>query len=181
MFPPFRQNMPLLYELLKCWDISKEGFIIKGNLLKFIANEVALLTEKAMSLFATLKEKHKAGEVVCADSVVVQRKPANTTMEYGGKEFHTQEQQSFMDDCFKKYNYKNIPIFSSGNVVVTRGHIDELITDNYLTNDHVYKNYKEPRDICNIIHNMHWTLLVSRLKEKINDNMMTGRNPFKVI
>ncbi|KAL0918943.1 hypothetical protein M5K25_010993 [Dendrobium thyrsiflorum] len=44
LFPAFQQNMPLMYELLKCWDASEEGFIIKGYLLKFMTDEVTILT-----------------------------------------------------------------------------------------------------------------------------------------
>ncbi|KAL0927742.1 hypothetical protein M5K25_001948 [Dendrobium thyrsiflorum] len=43
-FPAFQQNMPLMYELLKCWDSTEEGFKIKDQLLKFSTDEVAILT-----------------------------------------------------------------------------------------------------------------------------------------
>ncbi|KAL0906201.1 hypothetical protein M5K25_024675 [Dendrobium thyrsiflorum] len=43
-FPAFQQNMPLMYELLKCWDSTEEGFKIKNHLLKFTTDEVAILT-----------------------------------------------------------------------------------------------------------------------------------------
>ncbi|KAL0906157.1 hypothetical protein M5K25_024626 [Dendrobium thyrsiflorum] len=36
--------MPLMYELLKCWDSTEEGFKIKDHLLKFTTDEVAVLT-----------------------------------------------------------------------------------------------------------------------------------------
>ncbi|KAL0910707.1 hypothetical protein M5K25_018788 [Dendrobium thyrsiflorum] len=39
IFSPFQQNIHLLYELLKCWDCFNEGFLIKGHLLKFTADE----------------------------------------------------------------------------------------------------------------------------------------------
>ncbi|KAL0911949.1 hypothetical protein M5K25_017888 [Dendrobium thyrsiflorum] len=44
-FPAFQQNMPLMYELLKCWDSTEEGFKIKDHLLKFTTDEVAILTD----------------------------------------------------------------------------------------------------------------------------------------
>ncbi|KAL0910415.1 hypothetical protein M5K25_021396 [Dendrobium thyrsiflorum] len=43
-FPAFQQNMPLMYELLKCWDSTEDGFKIKDHLLKFTTDEVAVLT-----------------------------------------------------------------------------------------------------------------------------------------
>ncbi|KAL0920107.1 hypothetical protein M5K25_009218 [Dendrobium thyrsiflorum] len=43
-FPAFQQNMPLMYELLKCWDSTEKGFKIKDQLLKFSTDEVAILT-----------------------------------------------------------------------------------------------------------------------------------------
>ncbi|KAH0465152.1 hypothetical protein IEQ34_005255 [Dendrobium chrysotoxum] len=43
-FPPSQKNVPLIYELLKLWDISQQGFIIKVHLLKFTSDDVALLT-----------------------------------------------------------------------------------------------------------------------------------------
>ncbi|KAL0926734.1 hypothetical protein M5K25_002979 [Dendrobium thyrsiflorum] len=43
-FPAFQQNIPLMYELLKCWDSTEEGFKIKDQLLKFSTDEVAILT-----------------------------------------------------------------------------------------------------------------------------------------
>ncbi|KAL0922796.1 hypothetical protein M5K25_006814 [Dendrobium thyrsiflorum] len=43
-FPPFQQCIPLLYEILKFWNTSDEGFIINGHLL-FTSDEVALLTD----------------------------------------------------------------------------------------------------------------------------------------
>ncbi|KAL0918631.1 hypothetical protein M5K25_010650 [Dendrobium thyrsiflorum] len=36
--------MPLMYELLKCWDDTEDRFIIKGGVLKFTTDEVVILT-----------------------------------------------------------------------------------------------------------------------------------------
>jgi len=43
-FPGFEQNVPLIYELISRWDISKQCFVIKGQPIPFTADEVALLT-----------------------------------------------------------------------------------------------------------------------------------------
>ncbi|KAL0904613.1 hypothetical protein M5K25_026742 [Dendrobium thyrsiflorum] len=46
--------MPLMYELLKCWNASKEGFIIKCHLLKFMVDEVAILTASSVEEFSSI-------------------------------------------------------------------------------------------------------------------------------
>ncbi|KAH0454970.1 hypothetical protein IEQ34_016894 [Dendrobium chrysotoxum] len=43
-FPRFQQNTLLIYILLSCWDVSKQSFDIKGHELKFLADDIALLT-----------------------------------------------------------------------------------------------------------------------------------------
>ncbi|KAH0452528.1 hypothetical protein IEQ34_019827 [Dendrobium chrysotoxum] len=43
-FPAFQQCIPLLYEILKFWNSADEGFVMNGHLLKFISDEIALLT-----------------------------------------------------------------------------------------------------------------------------------------
>ncbi|KAH0461666.1 hypothetical protein IEQ34_009241 [Dendrobium chrysotoxum] len=43
-FPAFEQNAPLIYQLMTMWDISKECFMIKGQVIPFSVDEVALLT-----------------------------------------------------------------------------------------------------------------------------------------
>ncbi|KAL0912425.1 hypothetical protein M5K25_018396 [Dendrobium thyrsiflorum] len=112
----------------------------------------------------------------------------------------------------------HVPVFTSGNIVITRADIDQIITNEYLDNDHIdafalllsekikfipdmyqsylyispmqrisiniiYKEYQNPSKvyvqyinkisvkesnllIIPIIHQMHWTLLVGKLKEK---------------
>ncbi|KAH0464653.1 hypothetical protein IEQ34_007439 [Dendrobium chrysotoxum] len=58
-------------------------------------------------------------------------------MEYPGKVFLTSEQQAFMDDCFKKFNKKDDIIFQSGNIEINRGDIDDILTNQYLADNHV--------------------------------------------
>ncbi|PKU66736.1 hypothetical protein MA16_Dca014155 [Dendrobium catenatum] len=41
--PQMHQNVPLIYMLLSKWDMKTKSFIIKGQSLQFISDEVALL------------------------------------------------------------------------------------------------------------------------------------------
>ncbi|KAH0462304.1 hypothetical protein IEQ34_009879 [Dendrobium chrysotoxum] len=105
-------------------------------------------------------------------------------MEYPGKIFLTTEQQAFMDDCFKKFNKKDDIIFQSGNIEINRGDIDDILTNQYLADNHAYRGYKQdfqifiqhinPESVREsrlivqpICFKGHWVLIVGRLKEKI--------------
>ncbi|KAL0919183.1 hypothetical protein M5K25_011261 [Dendrobium thyrsiflorum] len=43
LLPSIPQNVPLVYMLLMQWDMSKECFVINGEMIKFTSEEVALL------------------------------------------------------------------------------------------------------------------------------------------
>ncbi|KAH0449060.1 hypothetical protein IEQ34_022860 [Dendrobium chrysotoxum] len=73
-------------------------------------------------------------------------------MEYPGKVFLTSEQQAFMDDCFKKFNKKDDIIFQSGNIEINRGDIDDILTNQYLADNHIKQIHEDkagafPNDI----------------------------------
>ncbi|KAH0469864.1 hypothetical protein IEQ34_001422 [Dendrobium chrysotoxum] len=104
-------------------------------------------------------------------------------MEYPGKIFLTTEQQTFMDDCFKKFNKKDNVIFQFGNIVINRGNIDDILTNQYFFDNHLYRGYKQDYEMfiqhinpdsvreCKLIvqpicFKSHWVLIIGRLKEK---------------
>ncbi|KAL0926473.1 hypothetical protein M5K25_002707 [Dendrobium thyrsiflorum] len=78
-------------------------------------------------------------EIVTVSSQTIQdiRSPAKTEMDYPGKIFLAPDMQSFMDDCFKKYAYRQDVVFSSGHVILTRRDINHILLDECLDNFHV--------------------------------------------
>ncbi|KAL0925399.1 hypothetical protein M5K25_003724 [Dendrobium thyrsiflorum] len=133
LFPSFQQNIPLMYELMKCWNASEEGFIIKGHLLKFTADEVVTLTG--------LNNKQ----------ILFNASFLNCTF-------------------FISFNELFLSVVSA-NLYISPMH-------------RIYKSYRESTDvfvdhiskeiikrsnllIIPIINNMHWTLLVGKLKERV--------------
>ncbi|KAL0915243.1 hypothetical protein M5K25_015645 [Dendrobium thyrsiflorum] len=78
-------------------------------------------------------------EIVTVSSQTLQdiRSPAQTEMDYPGKIFLAPDMQLFMDDCFKKYVYRQDVVFSSGNIILTRRDIDHILLDDCLDNFHI--------------------------------------------
>ncbi|KAH0448216.1 hypothetical protein IEQ34_022016 [Dendrobium chrysotoxum] len=116
------------------------------------------------------------------EKIEVLPRHAEINMEYLGKVFLTSEQQAFMDDCFKKDDI----IFQSRNIEINLGDIDDILTNQYLADNHVdaYRGYKQAFQIFiqhinpdsvresklivqPICFQGHWVLVVGRLKDKI--------------
>ncbi|KAL0918469.1 hypothetical protein M5K25_010478 [Dendrobium thyrsiflorum] len=78
-------------------------------------------------------------EIVTVSSQTIQdiRSPAQTEMDYPGKNFLAPDMQSFIDDCLKRYAYRQDVVFSSGNVILTRRDIDHILLDECLDNFHI--------------------------------------------
>ncbi|KAI0512298.1 hypothetical protein KFK09_012937 [Dendrobium nobile] len=57
-------------------------------------------------------------------------------MEYIGCDILSSEKKKFLDEGFMKFTAKNHTIFSSGNIIIYRSGIDELLSDTYLDNNH---------------------------------------------
>ncbi|KAI0508056.1 hypothetical protein KFK09_014190 [Dendrobium nobile] len=63
--------------------------------------------------------------------------PASPTVNYRGVEMLSPVQEVFLRENIRKYLDTGMTIFSSGNVMVSRRMIDEILSDSYLDNDHV--------------------------------------------
>ncbi|KAH0451535.1 hypothetical protein IEQ34_018834 [Dendrobium chrysotoxum] len=75
-------------------------------------------------------------------------------------------------------------IFQSGNILINRGDIDDILTNQYFSDNHLYKGYKHDYQmfiqhitpdsvreskliIQPICFQSHWVLIVGKLKEKV--------------
>ncbi|KAL0910705.1 hypothetical protein M5K25_018786 [Dendrobium thyrsiflorum] len=184
IFSPFQQNIHLLYELLKCWDCFNEGFLIKGHLLKFTADEVALLTglsnkgseilwhnEPLTSVLSTEIKAEMTELSRSTDEAIIVEEFSSINWAWSIREFFINEFNKiatkfaikkplgyingFLPTIEKATNlFANIkekhklllrrklimddPIFTFGNIVISRADIDQIITDEYLDNDHIH-------------------------------------------
>ncbi|KAH0450995.1 hypothetical protein IEQ34_021687 [Dendrobium chrysotoxum] len=84
-------------------------------------------------------EEIKAGPDVIEvnEKIKMEMRPAPPKVDYPGRSMITEEMSIFIEKYFEKFNDKGNIVFSSGNVVIYRSQIDELITDQYLDNNHV--------------------------------------------
>ncbi|KAI0496269.1 hypothetical protein KFK09_022583 [Dendrobium nobile] len=62
--------------------------------------------------------------------------PASPTVNYRGVEILSPVQEVFLRENIKKY-LDTMRVFSSGNVMISRRMIDEILSDSYLDNDHI--------------------------------------------
>ncbi|KAH0458197.1 hypothetical protein IEQ34_013512 [Dendrobium chrysotoxum] len=116
-------------------------------------------------------------EVISMDKIEVLPRFADIKMEYPVKDFLTKEQQTFMNDCFKKFNKNLLALF----IYFTCALHDSII---FKSDNIVYKGYKQPSEIFiqhinpdyvkesnviiqPIIFTNHWTLIIRRLKERV--------------
>ncbi|KAH0465109.1 hypothetical protein IEQ34_005212 [Dendrobium chrysotoxum] len=80
--------------------------------------------------------------------------------------------------------YRDDIIFQSGNIEINRGDIDDILTNQYLADNHAYRGYKQDFQIFiqhinpdyvresrlivqPICFKGHWVLIVGRLKDKV--------------
>ncbi|KAH0469012.1 hypothetical protein IEQ34_002244 [Dendrobium chrysotoxum] len=84
-------------------------------------------------------EEIKAGHDVIEvnEEIKIETRPAPPKVDYPGRSMISEEMSIFIDKCSEKFNDKGNTVFSSGNVIIYRSQIDELITDQYLDNNHV--------------------------------------------
>ncbi|KAL0920241.1 hypothetical protein M5K25_009362 [Dendrobium thyrsiflorum] len=58
-------------------------------------------------------------------------------LDFPGRHMISEYKCSFIDRCLEKFHDKNDAVYNSGNVVIYRSQIDELLTSEYLDNNHV--------------------------------------------
>ncbi|KAI0502605.1 hypothetical protein KFK09_017560 [Dendrobium nobile] len=63
--------------------------------------------------------------------------PASPTVNYKGVEMLSPAQEVFLRENIKKYLDSSMCVFESGNVMISRRMIDEILSDSYLDNDHI--------------------------------------------
>ncbi|KAH0436251.1 hypothetical protein IEQ34_026448 [Dendrobium chrysotoxum] len=62
---------------------------------------------------------------------------SSSFMDFKGRDLISETMLNYMDFCFAKYTDKQKTILAAGNVSVSRGEVDELITEQYLSDAHV--------------------------------------------
>ncbi|KAH0450645.1 hypothetical protein IEQ34_021337 [Dendrobium chrysotoxum] len=120
-FPALQQCIPLLFEILKFWNSADEGFVVNGHLLKFTSHEL-------------IKQKFLTGLLNRGDEIkwkiyLVLQNVTNEEVEQLGADLNALQNQKILPD--------DDVIFQSGNIVINRGDIDDILTNQYLADNHV--------------------------------------------
>ncbi|XP_028551679.1 uncharacterized protein LOC114579895 [Dendrobium catenatum] len=64
-------------------------------------------------------------------------RPAPTKIEYPGRQMISDDMRIFIDACLEKYTDMSDTIYTAGNIQIFRSQIDELLTDQYLDDNHI--------------------------------------------
>ncbi|KAI0514168.1 hypothetical protein KFK09_010203 [Dendrobium nobile] len=64
-------------------------------------------------------------------------RPAPTRIEYPGRQMISDDMRMFIDACLEKYTDMSDTIYTAGNIQIFRSQIDELLTDQYLDDNHI--------------------------------------------
>ncbi|KAI0498071.1 hypothetical protein KFK09_021312 [Dendrobium nobile] len=62
---------------------------------------------------------------------------APTRIEYPGRQMISDDMRMFIDACLEKYTDMSDTIYTAGNIQIFRSQIDELLTDQYLDDNHI--------------------------------------------
>ncbi|KAI0524548.1 hypothetical protein KFK09_003922 [Dendrobium nobile] len=142
-FSGFEQNAPLIYQLLTMWNIEKQSFIIEGHVVPFTADEVALLTglpnRGEEITWMTLPSSTISSKDIKTELFELTRESSSYTMfdSWSTLPFISQSILKEGPVSFDGLMIFGMTIFSSGNVMVSRRMIDEILSESYLDNDHV--------------------------------------------
>ncbi|KAL0905406.1 hypothetical protein M5K25_023825 [Dendrobium thyrsiflorum] len=84
-------------------------------------------------------EEEKIGMelVVVPEDTQITYVPAPKFLDFPGRNMISEYKCSFIDGCLGRFHDKNDAVYNSGNVVIYRSQIDELLTAEYLDNNHV--------------------------------------------
>ncbi|KAL0904179.1 hypothetical protein M5K25_026254 [Dendrobium thyrsiflorum] len=75
--------------------------------------------------------------VVVPEDTQITYVPAPKFLDFPGRNMISEYKCSFIDGCLGRFHDKNDAVYNSGNVVIYRSQIDELLTAEYLDNNHV--------------------------------------------
>ncbi|KAI0498400.1 hypothetical protein KFK09_021641 [Dendrobium nobile] len=64
-------------------------------------------------------------------------RPAPTKLDYPGRQMISDDMRMFIDACLKKYTDMSDTIYTAGNIQIFRSQIDELLTNQYLDDNHI--------------------------------------------
>ncbi|KAL0922215.1 hypothetical protein M5K25_006185 [Dendrobium thyrsiflorum] len=83
------------------------------------------------------QEKSGMELVVVPEDTQITYVPAPKFLDFPGRNMISEYKCSFIDGCLAKFHDKNDAVYNSGNVVIYRSQIDELLTSEYLDNNYV--------------------------------------------
>ncbi|KAI0499943.1 hypothetical protein KFK09_018151 [Dendrobium nobile] len=115
-------------------------------------------------------------------------RPAPTKLDYPGRQMISDDMRMFIDACLEKYTDMSDTIYTAGNIQIFRSQIDELLTNQYLDDNHIdafasllaEKNKLRPGLYQPFIYvsSLHW---INHLQEETQGCFQTDIRTWKIL